>query len=156
MGRPAYSREAIVRALLLVAHPDVAAPSVAALFRRSRNNPALRAVCGFEGKIPSRQVFCEVYQRLAANPDALAELFVALTHRIREANPDFGTVIAVGSTTVPTYANPNRRARRVSDAELSRYAAEDATERQRAVAAGQSDTWRRRIRPEETSDPEAS
>lgn len=28
MGRPAYSREAIVRALLLVAHPDVAVPSV--------------------------------------------------------------------------------------------------------------------------------
>ena len=90
MGRPAYSREAIVRALLLVAHPDVAVPSAAALIRHLRNNLALRALCGFEGKIPSQQVFCEVYKRLAENPDALEELSVALTDRVKDACPDFG------------------------------------------------------------------
>ena len=57
---------------------------------------------------------------------------------------------------MPTCANPNRRAGRVSDAELARYAEEDEAERQRAIAAGKGNKWRRRIRREETSDPEAS
>ena len=157
MGRPAYSRQAVIRALLLVAHPNPAvAPSVAALRRRLRHNPALRSVCGFAGQIPSAPVFGEVNQRLADSPDALAELLVALTNRIGDVVPDFGRVAAVDSTTAPTCSNPNRRARWVSDAEPARYAAEDAAERQRAAAAGRGDKWRRRIRPEETSDPEAS
>ena len=96
------------------------------------------------------------YKQLAANPNALAELFVDLTDRIKSACHDFGTVIAVDSTTVPTHANPNRRARLVSDVELAGYAEEDEVERRQAVAAGNGGRWRRRIRPEETSDPEAS
>ena len=156
MGRPAYSRKAIVRALLLVAHPDAAVPSVAALTWQLRNNPARRAVCGIEGKIPSQQVFCAVYQRLAANPDALAELFVALTDRIRSGCPGFGRFLGADSTTVATHANPNRRVRQVSAELQARYDAEDAAERQKAVAEGRGGRWKPRVRPKETSDPEAS
>ena len=99
MGQPTYSREAVMCALLLVAHPDLAVTGVAALIRYLRNNLALRAACGFEDKIPSQQVFHAAYRRLAENPDALVEHFTAVTNRIREADPDFGTVIAVDSAT---------------------------------------------------------
>ena len=43
---------------------------------------------------------------------------------------------------MPTHANPNRRARLVSDAELAGYAEEDEVERRQAVAAGNGGRWR--------------
>ena len=86
------------------------------LIRRLQEDLELRLYCGFS-TIPHRTVFNRFYKRLARHTELVETMFVDLTERIRLLLPDdYGKIVAVDSTTIEAYANPNRKRVRDPDA----------------------------------------
>ena len=92
-------------------------PHTNALIRRLEDDPLLRAVCGFDGALPSRWTFNRFISRLSFHQDLVEQCLATLTSRLAEMLPDFGAKVAVDSTAVRTHSNPNRRT--ISDLEAS-------------------------------------
>ena len=88
-------------------------PHTNALIRRLQYDPALRAVCGFDGPdwLPCRRTFNRFIRRLADHNDLVADCFYALTDQLRELLPGFGDVVAIDSTDVRSHSNPNKKSK---------------------------------------------
>ena len=124
-GRPGYPLRAMWRAYLckfvLKIRYNVE------LLERLRGSPRLRGICGFTGAIPSESAFSRFVSRLAGHQNFLENCFAGVTSLLRgllptgkprsgrpeEPPPPLGEVVAVDSTAVASYGNPNRK--RVSD-----------------------------------------
>ncbi|MXZ89931.1 MAG: transposase [Chloroflexi bacterium] len=106
-GRRPFPRRPIVKAFLSTYALDI--PNISALVWRLNNDPALRSVCGFTNHLPDRSTFSRVFQQLAEqHTDLVYECSVRLLGILRRQYPDFGKELAVDSTTIWAYANPNR------------------------------------------------
>jgi IS5 family transposase len=116
-GPTPYDRTAIVRALI-ARHflPRLKAekiPTLTALCVALENNPALREACGFGyfGRIPSRSTFSREHTELSGPRyrHLLRRCILQVLICLKGHLPDLGEQIAIDSTVVEMYANPNRR-----------------------------------------------
>lgn len=78
------------------------------LIRRLQDEPALRAVCGFGDQLPHRTTFNRFISRLSDHSDLVEQCINGITTTLEDLLPGFGTEIAIDSTFVPTFSNPNK------------------------------------------------
>ena len=90
------------------------------LLDRARSSPRLREVCGLDKAVPSEGTFSKFTTRLMQHQDVLNEVLDSVTTDLRDALPEdappLGESLAVDSTAVETWANPNRTVVRDPDA----------------------------------------
>ena len=79
------------------------------LIRMLRRARAGRRLCGFGDRLPHRTTFNRFISRLALHPDLVEQSIASATSQLRGLLPDLGDEVAVDSTVVRTYANPNRQ-----------------------------------------------
>ena len=105
--RPRYPRIPLVKAYLAAYMVGIVGRQ--GTVNRLNNDPALRNACGWPSdlKIPSRSTVSRVFGELAKNPWALHAMLVQLADAVHELRPDFGKVVAIDSTGVLAYCNPN-------------------------------------------------
>ena len=108
-GRPGWSQRALWSAYLASYYLDL--PHTNALIRRLQDDPALRAVCGFDDDLPHRTTFNRYIQRLGDHQDLVTPILHALTNQLRELLPGFGEVVAIDSTDVHSHANPDKKSK---------------------------------------------
>ena len=106
-GRPRYPRIPLVKAFLTAYTLGIVGRQ--GTVDKLRNDPALRAACGWPSdlKIPSRSTVSRVFGKLVKNPWVLHYMLVGLVSAVHELRPDFGKVVAIDSTGVAAYCNPN-------------------------------------------------
>ena len=85
------------------------------LIRNLQDSPDLRAVCGFDDVLPHRTTFNRFIQRLAQHAGLIESCIDDLINRLKTELPDLGEQVAVDSTAIRTYSNPNRK--QVSDSD---------------------------------------
>ena len=85
------------------------------LIERLSASPRLRELCGFTNSLPSEATFSRFFKLLssASGDDFIAEMVEKLKARL----PDLGDDVAVDSTDLEAFANPNRKTIRDPDAE---------------------------------------
>ena len=105
-GRKPFPRGPIIRDFM--AMPIIDIKNISALRRRLTNDPALRAVCGFIDRVPSRPTLSRVFGQLAEKPELIEDAIKRSLTDLREYLPDLGREVAVDSTSVGTNSNPNR------------------------------------------------
>lgn len=106
-GRRPFSRYPIVRAYL--ASYALGIPNTSALVRRLHNDPALRSVCEFPNRLPDRSTFSRVFQKIAQQHlDLVQECCARLSEKLAILLPGYGDEVAIDSTTIPAYANPQK------------------------------------------------
>ena len=76
---------------------------------RLRSSSKLREICGFGGSVPSESTFSRFFSRLTHYQPSVERCLTAITDRIGLKLPNFGKLVAIDSTAVVTYGNPNRR-----------------------------------------------
>ena len=108
-GPKPYDRQSVIRALIAMRRLGI--PSVSALHRDLRNNPALRTVCGIDRpeQLPSADTIRRVRRKMAESADALRERIGELITELQEYLPDLGKEVAVDSTGIPSHSNGNRK-----------------------------------------------
>ena len=79
---------------------------------RLRGSSKLREICGFGGAVPSESTFCRFFSRLTYFQALVEQCVVAVTDQLGLKLPDLGKIVAVDSTAVETYENPNRKTAR--------------------------------------------
>ena len=113
-GRPPYPVEAMWRGILckyllgIRYNVDLVA--------RFRTDLRLREICGLGDRVPSESMVSRFFRRLCAHQDlvdqAIRELINRLArlidHQSAPGVDTVGSMIAIDSTDVPTFANPNR------------------------------------------------
>ena len=78
------------------------------LIERLHSSPRFREICGFGDAVPSDATFSRFF-RLLADIDGFADCAMAeMVENLRERLPDVGERVAVDSTDIEAYANPNR------------------------------------------------
>jgi hypothetical protein len=65
-------------------------------------------VCGFDN-LPSRWTFNRFYNRLSQHSDQVQELIASLTDELALLLPDFGKQLAIDSTIIEAYSNPDKQ-----------------------------------------------
>ena len=115
VGRRGYSNKTLWRAYL--ASFILNLPSTNELIRRLQEDSSLREVCGFGDSLPHRTTFNRFINRLADHQDLIEDALLHLTDDLKAGLPGLGEVVAVDSTVVETYSNPNKK--HVSDAQAS-------------------------------------
>ena len=113
-GRPGYPPTAMFRAFCL--KYLVGERYTVALIERLRSSPRLREICGFGDAVPSESTFSRFVSRLAALENFTDRAIAEMVERLRERLPDVGENVAVDSTDIEAYANPNRSEPRDVDA----------------------------------------
>ena len=77
--------------------------------RLLKDNAEIREMCGFDDHIPWHTTFTRFFADLQ-NYDHLIESAIAhITDQLKTELPDLGNVVAVDSTAVHSYSNPNRK-----------------------------------------------
>ena len=114
-GRPGYPLRAMWRAYVCSFLLNLS--STNALIRELEDRPDFRIFCGFADGLPHRTTFNRFIQRLAEHTDLVEASLAGVTDKVRGFLPDFGTDVAIDSTTVRSHSNPNRK--RISDPEAS-------------------------------------
>ena len=89
-GRRALDRRAIARAHFMAYLHRTVIGTVTALHWTLMNNPAYRAVCGFNGTVPSRPTLSRVFTQMAEHPDILERIMDELISEARRVRPDLG------------------------------------------------------------------
>ena len=104
-GRQGYSIHALWHSYLVSYLRGI--PSAAALVRELHDNPYLALACGFKNPwvVPSEATYSRFVSKLAAHQDQVEECVAALVARNKEANPNFGTTVAVDSTDIRAWSN---------------------------------------------------
>ena len=114
-GPDQYDRLPMVLALLASYDPDIKGlTNMTALMDALREDASLREICGFTDLVPSRSTFIRTLEIL--EQDSNWAILEELKHRAVDNRPDkglsFARCIAVDSTVIPAYCNPNRRTAR--------------------------------------------
>ena len=77
------------------------------LVRVLQDNPGLRQICELP-RMPDRSTFGRAFRRIADHLDLVEVASANLVASLNERLPELGCEVAVDSTTVPTFSNPNR------------------------------------------------
>ena len=88
------------------------------LIERLHSSPKLREICGLDS-IPSESTFSRFFSRLARLPEPDA-LLNEMVEKLRELLPGLGQDVAIDSTDIESYANPNRTVVRDTEATWGR------------------------------------
>ena len=80
------------------------------LIRRLQDSPKLRQICGFKSEVPSEPSFSRFFKHLADRANLIEQSITSLVNHIHDHLPDTGDVVAIDSTDIEAYANPNRGA----------------------------------------------
>ena len=110
VGPKPQDRAPIVRAHFMAYLHKTVIGTVTALHWTLMNNPAFRAVCGFNGTVPSRPTFSRVFTQMAEHPEIVERIMDELVREARRVRPDLGEEIAVDATPVHSYSDGNKRA----------------------------------------------
>ena len=111
-GPEQYNRLPMVLALLASYDADIkGVANMTALVDALREDASLREICGFTDLVPSRPTFIRTLEILERDGDRpmLEEVKHKAVDDRQARDPEFGRYVAVDSTVVPTYCNPNRR-----------------------------------------------
>ena len=111
-GPDPHERLPVVLALLASYDPDVKGlVNMTALVDALREDASLREICGFTDLVPSRSTFIRTLAVLEKN--GAWQQLEAIKHQTidyrHNRNPEFGRWVALDSTVIPAYCNPNRR-----------------------------------------------
>ena len=113
-GRPGYPPRAMLRAYLSKFVLGIRYNNQ--LLERLRANRGLREVCGFGEDVPSESALSRFVTRLKDHRELLEQCTVGVVGQLRGHLPGLGVVTAIDSTSVNTFANPNRKVVRDPDA----------------------------------------
>ncbi len=114
-GPDPYDRLPIVLVLLASYDPDgKGVVNMTALVEALHEDASLREICGFTDLVPSRPTFVRTLEILEqdGNWPILQEIKHHAVDDRRTGDPEFGRCVAVDSTVIPAYCNPNRRTAR--------------------------------------------
>ncbi|MYC32664.1 MAG: transposase [Chloroflexi bacterium] len=123
-GRPPYPVDAMWRVVLCKYLLSIRYNIE--LVQLLRTDPRLREVCGLGDRVPSESMVSRFFKRLTAHQDLIDEAIRALISKIARlidnqsalTDEGVGSMIAIDSTDVPSFSNPNpRRNCPVSDPE---------------------------------------
>ena len=114
-GRPAFPTHAMLRAVLSKYILSFRYNLV--LLERLRASPKFRQVCGFPGRVPSESTFSRFTTKLTQHQALIDECLAGAANALREILPDLGETVAIDSTAVESFANPNRKT--IKDPEAS-------------------------------------
>ena len=117
VGRRPHDRGPIVRAHLMAYLHKTVIGSITALHWTLLNNPAFRAVCGFNGKVPSRPTLSRVFTQMSEHPDVVERIMDEIIREAKRIRPDLGEDLAVDASPVHSYSDGNRKPRSDPDAE---------------------------------------
>ena len=114
--RPGYPPTAMFRAVCL--KYLLAERFTVGFIERLRTSPRLAELCGFSGSLPSEATFSRFFKLLSttSGDDFMADM----VEKLRVELPDLGDSIAVDSTDIEAYSNPNRSVVSDPDAEWGR------------------------------------
>jgi hypothetical protein len=117
-GRKGYSLTALWQAYLASYYLNLSCTND--LIRHLQDNPLLAAVCGFDS-LPSRWTFNRFYNRLSHHADQVQELIASLSDELARLLPGFGKQLAIDSTIVLAYSNPDKQTKEggISDPDAS-------------------------------------
>ena len=113
-GRKGYSQKSLWRAYLTSFILNL--PSTNALIRYLQSNREVRLLCGFK-ELPHRTTFNRFIKRLENHQGLIEQCLSALTDQIAGELSGFGEQVAIDSTVVRAYSNPNRKV--ISDPDAS-------------------------------------
>ena len=113
IGRPAYPASAMLRAFLSKFILNFRYNLV--LLERLRASPKFRQVCGFPGQVPSESTLSRFTSRLTLHQDLIDCCLEEIADDLHGLLPGLGETVAVDSTSVESFSNPNRKT--VSDPE---------------------------------------
>ena len=105
----------VVLALLASYDPDIkGVANMTALVETLREDASLREICGFTDLLPSRPTFVRTLKVLEqdGNWQILQEMKHQAVDDRSSRDQEFGRFVAVDSTVVPAYCNPNRKTKR--------------------------------------------
>ena len=106
--RPGYPPRSMLRALclkfLLNERFNVG------LIQRLHDSYRLRQLCGFRSEVPSESSFSRFFKHLSDRAELIEQGITSLVNHLHDHLPDTGEVVAIDSTDVKAYANPNRGA----------------------------------------------
>ncbi len=118
-GRPGYLPRAMFRTFCL--KYLLAERYTVGLIERLHSSPRFREICGFGDAVPSDATFSRFF-RLLADIDGFADCAMAeMVENLRERLLDVGERMAVDSTDIEAYANPNRSEPNDHDANSSNW-----------------------------------
>lgn len=104
VGRRGYDHEPLLRAYLL-SYCLGNIGSTNDLINRLREQPQLRAICGFSGELPHRTTFNRFYSKVANFcPDPVDGLLAQMNGKLSKELPGYGKAIAIDGTNVYTHA----------------------------------------------------
>ena len=106
IGRRGYSKRAMFRAY--VTGFVMGFRYVNSTIRLLRDNAEVRAMCGFES-MPVRTTFNRFINNMQDYDHVVESAIAETVDRLKIELPDLGNVVAVDSTAVHTYSNPNRK-----------------------------------------------
>ncbi len=106
-GRPGYSPRAMFRAWLCKYLLEI--PTNVKLVERLKLSSGLREVCGFYHGAPSETAISRFTSRLPEYQDMVDRCFAQVTEKVRGFLPDLGKDVAIDSTSIESYSNPNRK-----------------------------------------------
>ena len=111
-GPDQYDRLPMALALLASYDADIkGVANMTALVDALREDASLREICGFTDLVPSRPTFIRTLEILERDGDwpMLEEVKHQAVDDRQARDPEFGRCVAVDSTVIPAYCNPNRR-----------------------------------------------
>ena len=112
-GRPAFPRHAMLRAVL--SKYILSFQFNLKLLEGLRASARFRQICGFTNRVPSESTFSRFMSRLVNHQDWIDVCIAEVASRLREELPGLGETVALDSTAVESFSNPNRK--RISDPE---------------------------------------
>jgi hypothetical protein len=127
-GRPGYNPETMLKAMLVGYYKAIG--TLAELARYLEDHTEIASVCGFRNDepTPSRSTFSRFISRLARHQDLLDECLNIMAGGFKDLLPEFGKVVAIDCTSVPSYSNPDNEP--VSDLEAG-WIVREGSERKR-------------------------
>lgn len=105
-GPKGYSRQALFR--VHIASYWLGLPSTAATVRSLQDNPLLRAACALGDDVPSRPTLSRFFAQMTRERGVVRDALAVLTERLRDRLPGFGEHLAVDSTAIHAYSDPDR------------------------------------------------
>ena len=114
-GRLGFHPEAMLKAVLVGYYKSIG--TLAELARYLEDHREIASVCGFRDheSTPSRSTFSRFISRLTKHQGLLDECLKIIADGLKDLLPDFGKVVAIDCTSVPSYSNPDNEP--VSDPE---------------------------------------
>lgn len=107
-GRPGHDIKPTWHAFIAQYYLDL--PSMNALIRRLEEDPYLVETCGFStnSSLPTRRTFNRFFEMLSRRWILVESCFNEAVARLRTRLKDFGAVIAIDSTIIEAWSNPNK------------------------------------------------